>query len=373
MATAMTMTVIAGCSSSGTSSGSKAAPPGVTTARDLVASAQAELHWKTPGPAIPVGASLRGKKVVVVTNGVDEFIRNVDDGLKQAGAAVGVSVVAENANSLADASLFIQQAVGQKASAIIINSWETSQLGAPIKAAAAAGIPVIQEFEHNPGPLTAVERAARVFANVSVCYSCGGRLMADEIVADSKGHADVLLINSPEIGTANLETAGFSAELKRLCPACRLKVDQVPIANWTTGLPSATASGLQSDSHLNYLAPVFDTMAPLMIPSVFAANAQHRVKLVGHSGDLAELKQMQSGSLPRWVADPGYDELWAGWATMDEVYRALLGKPALSDEQLKIRLFTPANIHSIDLSAPLSTWYGNVEYAAQYKKLWGIK
>jgi ribose transport system substrate-binding protein len=197
-------------------------------------------------------------------------------------------------------------------------------------------------------------------------------MMADAIVADSHGRAHILLVNVPEIGTANLESQAFLSEIHQLCAHCRVTEAQAPIANWTTQLPSLTTSALAADPNLTYLAPVFDTMAPLMIPSVFAKNDQNRVKLVGHSGDLAQLKQMQTGSLPKWIANPGYDELWAGWATMDDVYRALLHKPAIQDEQLRIRLFTPMNINTINLSMPLSTWYGNVSYQNEYKDLWGL-
>lgn len=358
-------------------SGAFLAPPsmasgksGVSTARKLVRAAEGPLHWILKAPKINV-SSLRGDKVVAITAGLDEFISNVDYGLTQAGRAAGVTVVADNPTTLSSASNDIQQAVAEHANAIIINSWETSQLEAPVKAAVKAGIPVIQEFEHNPGPLTSVEKAAGVYANVSVCYTCGGKLMADAIVAASKGNAHIVLVRVPAIGTATEEANGFVSQTRRLCPKCTITQDSAPIPEWTTLLPSLTTSALANPT-VNYLVPVFDTMAPLMEPAVFSASAQTRVQFAGHSGDLAELKEMRSGKPPRWVANPGYDEHWAGWATMDDVYRALLGKPAIQDEGLRLRLFTPKNIHSIDLTAPLSAWYGKVNYQVRYKGLWGL-
>jgi hypothetical protein len=47
------------------------------------------------------------------------------------------------------------------------------------------------------------------------------------------------------------------------------------------------------------------------------------------------------------------------------------GVKPLSDIGIKDRLFDASNINSINLKAQESTWYGNTDYVAAYKKLWG--
>ena len=62
-----------------------------------------------------------------------------------------------------------------------------------------------------------------------------------------------------------------------------------------------------------------------------------------------------------------------GWAFADQALRVAAGVKPLPDIGVKDRLFAKDNINSIDLNAQESTWYGHDDYAAQYKKLWGVK
>ena len=81
---------------------------------------------------------------------------------------------------------------------------------------------------------------------------------------------------------------------------------------------------------------------------------------------------MKNASTPRWVGDIGVNGAWIGWASMDEVLRALTHHPALPDEKIGFRAFTPTNIGSLDLSQNPSTWYGSTDFAARYLTLWGL-
>ena len=104
----------------------------------------------------------------------------------------------------------------------------------------------------------------------------------------------------------------------------------IPVANWATQMTSTVASALAAHPEINYIAPVFDTMEAFTTPAVKAANALDKVKMVSFNASEAQMKEMQTGAKPTWVADGGYDLTWWGWLMMDDVYRIMLNKPASS-------------------------------------------
>ena len=63
-------------------------------------------------------------------------------------------------------------------------------------------------------------------------------------------------------------------------------------------------------------------MEAFTTPAVKAANALNKIKMVSFNASQAQMKEMQKGAKPTWVADGGYDLTWWGWLMMDDVYRS---------------------------------------------------
>jgi hypothetical protein len=59
-----------------------------------------------------------------------------------------------------------------------------------------------------------------------------------------------------------------------------------------------------------------------------------------------------------------------GWATVDQIARALTGQSAVVDVQ-PLRLFTLDNIKDVPLDQTAASWYG-FDFQAYYRKLWGL-
>lgn len=369
--------VVAACGSSAVGSTSPAATAtassGVAQAKQLAVQSEVPSKWTAPGPQIDV-KSLSGKSVYLITNGANQFTETVGAGIVAAGQKAGVHVITDyTTGGLSSADQGFAAAEAQHVSAIIVMSFLTSSLATPIKQATSAGIPVIQIGEHDPGPLTSTDQAAGVFQNVSPSYSEAGSLMADFVVADSNGHADVLLLNSPDVGDANVETAAFKSQLSKLCPSCKVKVDGIPEIDRTTQLPPAVSSAIVADPSLNYIVPVFDTMYPDFASALSASGAASRIKLVGFDASAAEMSLLQSGS-GGWTADGGYDDTWLGWAVMDETFRALLHQPAVQNEDIPLRFFTNSTVQGLNFSAgaAVDPWFGSPAYASGFMKLWSL-
>jgi ribose transport system substrate-binding protein len=376
---------VAACGSSGSSSSNASTSAGAASttsgsASSGVAKAQAALKvdeapskWVAPGPSLTVSPKVKGKTIAYIANGLAlPFTQSLVGGVKDAAQTVGMKVtVTDGAGQAAQFARLIQQAIGAKAAVIVIQSEPFSALVAPIKAAKQAGIPVILDTDGDPALPTSEEAAAGVVATTSFCYSCVGTSIANFIVATSKGDANVGEVNVPDVGPDKAYTDQFKADLNSLCPDCKLKTVGEPLAQWTTGLPSLTSSLLKSDPNINYLFPHYDGMVALMKPSVLALGRGSTVKIVSYNADLPNMQAIAKPDDPEW-ADVGGSEHWLGWATVDQVIRLLGGEKPLESENVPNRTFDKTNIGQIDLTANESTWYG-VDFATEYKKLWGLQ
>ncbi len=345
---------------------------GVATAKTLVAKASAKDTWTTPGPAISVGNKLKGKKVFFLANGITfPFVVDMLGGVKAAAALLGMTVLTgDGAGSSVTAARLIEEATAEKVSAIIDEGFSDSEISAPLKAAKAAGIKVIEYGAGKPSLPTSTESANGVSALATFCYPCAGTSMADLAIAQSNGNADAAIFAVPGISVSPGMVSAIENEFHKLCSACKVKVIYVPLAVWSTELASDTSSAVRADPKLDYLLPLFDSMFSYMEPAIVQAGATSRVHMISYNAtspgvtDLAEGNQNVTG-------DVGGAPAWVGWAAMDQIARLLTGNKALASEDVPNRTFDPQNVKTLNLKASDDTWYG-VNFAAQYRKLWGF-
>ncbi len=322
------------------------------------------------GPAIEVGDQLRGKRIFAIGNGLEFFfVQNWLGGVKEAAEELGMSVTAVDA-SVSDPAGLIDQGVGQEYDVILMQSVESARVAAPLAAAKEAGIPVIELTTSDPHLPTAEEADRGVFGFTTFCYSCAGRQMAAFIVADGGPNTQAVIYNVPGLVVSEAMVEAFSDELMRLCPSCGVDVVKAPFAQWGE-LQALTGSAIETnrDAERLYLVPVFDSMVPIGVAAAIAEKeVEDWAKIVTYNGTDAGLPGVSDGTV---AADIGGPQVWLGWATVDQVARALLGQPPVADYLLPHRIFWAENIEEIDLGAPEDTWYAT-DFRSEFRKLWGI-
>jgi ribose transport system substrate-binding protein len=345
---------------------------GVAEAKRLVAQQSKPVVWKSPAPAVDVGTQLRGKTIYFLANGLNfPFVQDMLRGVKQSAAALGMKVMtADGAGSSAKAGQLVQQAVAQKVDVIIDEGFPDTQIAAPLAAAKAKGIKVLEFGNGDPRFPSAGESKRGVSAIATFCYTCAGREMVDLAIAQSNGKVNAVVYNVPGISVAESMTQAVRSEFRRLCPTCKVKVVNAPLAQWSTLLPSLTSSAIHSDPNVNYLLPLFDSMFALIRPAVIQAGGADRVKMISYNATLPGMTDLKKGN--QLVAgDVGGAPAWVGWGMMDQAVRLLTGHKPVKSENIPDRTFTPQNIKSINLKLPSDRWYG-VDFAKQYRKLWGL-
>jgi ribose transport system substrate-binding protein len=377
---------LAGCSAGGTSPApseapetaapateapATTAPGGVDEAKAIVASLEAPAQFTFAGPSIADAGALEGKRIYAIGNGLEFFfVKNWLSGVTEAAELLGMEVTAVDAAKNDPAGL-IEQGVSQGYDVILIQSVDSASVAAPLADAKAAGIPVIELTTSDP-QLPSAEAADRgVFGYVTFCYTCAGEQMAAFVVADGGDKASATIYNVPGLVVSEAMVQAFKDELARLCPECTVSVIDAPFAQWGN-LQSLTGTAIESNAGTSplYLVPVFDSMVSSGVGAAVAEKGSDLAKIVTYNGTDAGLSAVADGSV---TADLGGPQVWLGWATVDQVARALTGAAPVEDEMLPARIFWSGNIDEIDLSASEDTWYGGADFRSGYKGIWGVQ
>jgi len=372
IALALAAGVVAALAASSSTASSRLSPAaGIAAAKKLVQ--QYEQPPKRAPPGSPFDASkAKGKSIWYVSLSLSiPFEQYMLQGIQQGAKSVGAKGVGFDGKfSAAEGARGIEQAVQAKASVIMVGGFEPSLVGPALRDAEKAGIPVIMANVQDPGPPRSdYPSAVKAFATHS--FSWPGRAEADFVTVDSNGKANVLFMSTSDIPNITTpEKVAFLNELKRVCPGCKASVMNVPSSQWNQ-LQTKTASYIRSHPDVTYIVPDFDGMVIFALPGVHSAGAQGKVKIVSFNATPSVMKALKNGDVV--VAETGGPNLLQGWAFADQALRVAAGVKPLPDIGVKDRLFAKDNINSIDLNAQESTWYGHDDYAAQYKKLWGVK
>ena len=357
--------------SSSTASNRLSAAAGIAEAKKLVKQYEQPPKWAPPGK--PFDASkAKGKSIWYVSLSLSiPFEQYMLQGIQQGAKSVGAKGVGFDGKfSAAEGARGIEQAIQAKASVIMVGGFEPSLVGPALSDAQKAGIPVLMANVQDPGPPRPdYPPAVKGFATHS--FSWPGRAEADFVTVDSNGKANVLFMSTSDLPhITGPEKDAFLNELKRVCPGCKATVMNVPSGQWNQ-LQTKTASYIRAHPDVTYIVPDFDGMVIFALPGVHSAGAQDKVKIVSFNATPSVMKALKNGDVV--VGETGGPNLLQGWAFADQALRVAAGLKPLPDIGVKDRLFDKSNINSIDLNAEESTWYGHDDYAAQYKKLWGVK
>ncbi len=369
--------LLTACTSTAATSATKSAAA-TTSAADLSYAASRVSSYSTLPKTEPVGTAFdasvdKGKTVwYIPLVATVAPIQAIAVNLKRALATEGVKMQECDGNgTVVGWNGCIQQAVAQKPGAIVLESINPSLVSASIASAKAAGIPVLID--------TATDSTSTWYpaatAQVSYDYTLGAQLVADWIIADSKGKAHVLVIDTNDLSLKTAVTKnGYEHEFATRCPGCDVTVDSVTSsADWGTMVTPLVTSALTKDPSIDYVVAEYDPEVPGAITALAQLGKQGTVKVAAYN---ASLEQMQDLAQKDYVSvEVGSNQDSLGWAEADQVLRVLAGKKPVQSEATGTRVFTSANIGSVKLNTTdfySGAWYGS-SFEAAYKKLWGLK
>jgi ribose transport system substrate-binding protein len=279
-------------------------------------------------------------------------------GVEEAGNALGWQVrTIDGRGDPATWNSGILSAIAAKADGIVLAAVPPMLVGDALQQAAAGNIPIVSVF--NPLP----DKRDSVFAYVRPDHVAQGKLAAEWVTVDSGGKAKVILVEDRIFPELVERSTGFRQALKE-CSGCEIveTVDST-IATMAQRLPSAVAAVLSRHPEATYVIAPFDSNGFFANEGVRQAGRIGQVKVASYEGDPQTIAAIRDGQYAMTIADPAE---WMGWQAADELVRAF-AKAQPSNVLVAWKLIDKDN-------APNTPgWFGDVDFRAEYKRLWNVK
>jgi len=353
-----------GGSSTPSGSGTAAAAPGKAEAQAAVDKAK-QMPTFVANPSFDM-KSLAGKKVSIIASTLAvPFVANISQGAKQAAQTVGwQATIYDGKGSVTEWSRLVNQAVSQKVGGIITVGASPAQMKPAVAAAQKAGIPVVDTLtaDQTKDPLI-----PGTFSHVSISFYDSGRLQADYVIANGAPDTHVLIFGDNEFPGEVTRVQGMKDEFAKLCPNCKVTVQDTQVASIGTDLQRTTQTLLRRDPKIEWVLPTYDAQGLYVVPGIKSAGLANKVKVVGSDAVSSNLDLVAKGDVQ--VADVGEPDIWSGWAAVDMLGRAMLKMPPVPPN-IPLRLFDKENLAGVD-TKDTNALFGS-SYQDEYKKVWGL-
>lgn len=353
---------LAGCSSGSSDGTSQGASNASSVKIDLPAMDPVTTF---EGPTDVVQAP-KGKHIMILLCGkAGEGCVVQAAGAKAAAEALGWTAdVVDGKLDPAQWNSLVSQAVDQKVDGIIDTSIDPALMGDAMAKVAKAKIPftVTMSAEQPTEP----EGTA---SYVSPDPPRGGKIIADWIQADSGDKASVLILDSPEYPDSILRNDTIADQLKKDCSGCSVSRVKFSAQTMGTSLAPLVASQLQQHPDINYVWAPYDAGSAFVAQGIQQAGKTKGVKLVTHDGSPAAFARIGDGTQAADLATP---RQYAGWLAVDGLVRSFAGAPVKKNWDVPVRLFTTDNIKPDLASLTKDSWETEMDYQAEFKRLWGL-
>ena len=359
--------------SAGAASPTSSGSPAAVAAQ--LASASKEPVFSAPGPKFDA-AKAKGKTIMSIPiSSQIPYIVDVDEVQQQVAKQLGVHwIECTNQGTVPSWVTCMNRAISQKVALINLSQLPNpANLQPQIKAARAAGIAVISTHGPDPAGYPAGTVPTAGTANLT-SYVVGpfvrvAQLDADYAIKDSAGKADVLVVAPLEVLSAPGHVKAIQNQFAAQCPGCKVKVLNVPIADWATKLEPQIQTSLTQDPKLGYVIPIYDGMVSFVNSAITSAGRTGKVKIVSYNGDPSALSIMAKGGSV--AMDIGESSGWLGLADMDAELRILSGVTPVKDEKTPLRVYTKDNVAAAGSPPTFDGGFGT-GYLTGYSKLWSL-
>ena len=344
-----------------------AAAAGLDDAKALVASARATPSFKAPGEAFDAKACMAGKKVFVVPL-TQENPFNVEIGKAQQEAAKAVGFDLRVWDNQLNVDQWVQgvtTAISEGYDAIDIQGGIPPEaLGPQLAEAKSKGIKIVATHLYD----VTQPKNDLIDGNFSMNYTRAGQLMAAWAMEKTEGKVNAVIIGSDEIIPTAAFVKAIQDYLTANCPDCKFKYINVPVVEWGSKIQPEVQSALVADSSINYILPIYDSMAAFVVPALSLSNRQD-VRIASYNGTPFILDMIRDGDLVDM--DVGESLSWVGWSAIDGTMRLLCDKGTVSELNTPLYIFDDSNVKDAGVPAGYGG-YGD-SHVEGFSKLWGLK
>lgn len=344
------------------------AQEGVAYARQQLASYSAKPVFTAPGEPFDARACARGKKMVFIPNSsANPFLKGIIERMKRVGGDLGLTVTEwENQGQPSEWVQGMQNAIRTKVDIIdLISGIDPKSIEPQVKAANAAGIKVMTSHFYDPSQ----PQDPLVSSSLTIGFNKVGKVLADWTIANTDGHADVVLVESDEVPPTEPLVRGFTQELAAHCPTCKVsKRINVGVTEWGTKIQPSVQAAVLADPAVNVVVPIYDSMSQFVTPALRLTGKTATVKVATFNGTPFVLDAIRQGAV---AMDIGESLDWIAYATIDGHLRDACGMKSPSALNVPFYIFDKNNVAEAGTPAGYDKGYGNT-YVGGFHKLWQL-
>lgn len=293
-----------------------------------VMAASTEYPPQFGGPTEPAKAP-KGIKIGIVSCAASlKGCQAQADSAAEAAKAIGweVAMFDGKANPKTQGTAMLD-ALGWGANVIIAVSIDYRTIQLPLKEAKKAGVPVVAlgQGGDTPNPLPVLKdgELAWEFA-VDVDNYALGQGIANWIIQDSGGKANVIVYNDREFNSVNRQHEGVMDALAK-CAGCKVAADEFTASTIATTLGQQVVGYLRAHPDVTYVYAPFDPSAFVMAAAIRQAGMADRVRLASLLGNEENIDLIRKGQVQ--VATIAFDTAYSGYAAIDQIIRHLNKQP----------------------------------------------
>ncbi|WP_214107717.1 substrate-binding domain-containing protein [Acrocarpospora catenulata] len=350
--------LLAGCSDTTRMVAAEPSRPVRTGAADSALTWDPPARWSGPDSA---PASVRGKNITVVNcTSASPAVQDMAEGVSQAAKALGwtTSIIDGKSSPTVQVSA-IEGAVNSGTDGIITMCIEPSSVPTALQAAKKAGVPVISAS-------SSIEDTPLIAGYAAYPMVGYGKLLADWIVKDSGGTANVVIVDTPNMPELTLTQHTLAEELAK-CQGCTvLEVAEISFADSLSPKMGSLIGALNQryGNRMQYLVLPYGGAWGQAGPAIRALNRSD-LKVAAYDGDALLTEGCKKGQVHAVAA---FNLPWLGWAAVDQLNRVFSGGAALDDVRIPAFLMSQQNCGDVVDASSLV----KLDFAAEYKRLWGV-
>jgi ribose transport system substrate-binding protein len=355
-------------SSSGAGNGASSSGSGtdysalLNTAREMVPSSFS-------GPSTPAKAPSGVKIAAITCYSILEGCVIPADGIAKAASAIGWQERTFDGGGTPTAqNTQILNAVSWGAQVIALIAITPSAVQTGLQAAKNAGALIVSGSSGLSTPnATVTPPAGQIWPafDVSPDYKGLGEHLADWIIADSKGKANVGVYGDKEFDSINAQESGIVPALKK-CGTCQSSdVMYFTATQIASSLGPQTVDYVRTHPNVDYLYSPFDPPAAAQVQALQTAGLGKNVKIVSALGNAQNLQFVKAGQVQ--AADAAYDNTYMGFAIVDQSIRLLNKQPLIepAGEGLPFQVLDKKNLPTGE-----GSWTAPYDYQSKFIALW---
>jgi ribose transport system substrate-binding protein len=281
-----------------------------------------------------------------------------------AGKAMGVTMTRVLAGSQAQqvANAF-DTAVAEKPNAVLVPAIDPSLFRTQLAQLQKEGVTVATS-----GAIDPQKYGVKVFNVARTTIETAGDLLGAQAIVAKGGKANVVFYGVRELSFVPALQGAFERTITELCPSCKVRYVNIPLATVGSSAPSRMVSDLQRNPDTNVAVFSTDEMA-VGLPATLKAAGITGLYDYGFGPTPANLQYIKDGQESGAL---GLDLPVNAWSLVDSAARSIQGVPlskaeATGDPPVPDMQFLTKKDITFD---PTKGWSGYPDYAQRFGKLW---